>query len=123
MMVERVSPFDVGFSARALLARLRELGCTAVVSTYPVGLQLLRACREEGLRVPSDLSVAVVGEEDEYQDLLEAPLSAIHVDMGALGAAAAETVIDWLGGTPPRRNTLVPVCTWIERSTTGPAPR
>ena len=120
--VHRVNPFDPGFSAGGLVARLRQLGCTAVISTYPVGLQLLRACREEGVRVPRDLSIAVVGEEEEYQDLLEAPLSAIHVDMAALGAAAAETVIDSLGGSVPPQHTLAPACTWIDRGTTGPAP-
>jgi LacI family transcriptional regulator len=123
MKVDRMSPFEVGFSAGGALARLRQLGCTAVISTYPVGLQLLRACREEGVRIPLDLSVAVVGDEEGCQDLVEAPLSAIHVDMSALGTAAAATVLDSLGGSAPPRTTLVPVCTWIERGTTGPATR
>ncbi len=121
MTVDFADPFDPAFSVRDLVLRSARGGVTAMISTYPVALQVLRACLDAGISVPAELSLIVVGEETEHQALAATPLSAIHVDMGALGTAAAGAAIRWLGGSAPPRDTLVPASSWVERASTGPA--
>lgn len=116
-----MNPFARNFSPIAAVDELCAEGITAVLSTYPVALRLLAAARERGIAVPGDLSIAAVSDEPRLSELLETPLSAINVDMGAFGSAAAETLIRWLRGEAPQRNTLVAAATWIERVTTGRA--
>jgi len=120
--VEAVNPFAVGFDPLRVVASFRSQGTTAVISTYPVAFQVMRAARAEGLTVPTDLSIISVGDEPAHSAWLETPLSAVSVDLGALGQAAAAAAISWLKGTPPRRNELIPASTWVERSSTAPAP-
>jgi DNA-binding LacI/PurR family transcriptional regulator len=116
-----IDPFAPGFSLKTAMERLRETGGpTAVLTTYPIALQLLRACREQHIAVPRALSIAAINDEPVLSEMLETPLSAIHVDMAAFGAAAGKMVLEWLAGTAPARTTLVPVSNWIDRATTGP---
>lgn len=121
--VEAVNPFAVGFDPRRVVSGFRSQGTTAVISTYPVAFQVMRAGRMEGISVPEDLSIVSVGDEPGNSTWLETPLSAISVDLRALGRAAAAAAISWLKGTPPDRNELVPASAWVERSSTAPAPR
>jgi len=123
LQVEAVNPFSPGYDPHRVVSGFRSQGTTAVISTYPVAFQVMRAGRIEGLSVPEDLSIVSVGDEPGQSTWLETPLSAISVDLSALGRAAAATAISWLKGTPPQRNELVPASTWVERSSTSPAPR
>jgi len=116
-----MDPFAAGFSVLRALEPFREAGGpTAVLTTYPIALQLLRACREQHIAVPRGLSVAAISDEPVLSEMLETPLSAINVDMAAFGLAAGKLVLEWLAGTAPARTTLVPVSNWIDRATTGP---
>jgi LacI family transcriptional regulator len=119
--VEFLNPFAPEFEGQSVPLRLLERATTAVLTTYPVALQFLRACREAGVAVPADLSVVAVSDEPALSEMMETPLSAISVDLGAFGTEVAETLESWLGGAAPPRNTLVEVSTWVERATTGPA--
>jgi DNA-binding LacI/PurR family transcriptional regulator len=119
--VEFLNPFAPEFEGQSVSLRLRERATTAVLTTYPVALQFLRACREAGVAVPADLSVVAVSDEPALSEMMETPLSAISVDLGAFGTEVAETLESWLGGAAPPRNTLVEVSRWVERATTGPA--
>lgn len=95
---------------------------TAIISTYPVALRVLAAARQQGIPIPARLSVVAISDEPATIELMESPLSAIHVDLGELGKAAANTILGWLSGEEPPRTTLVPAATWVERATTGKAP-
>ncbi len=119
---EAVNPFTVGFDAHREVSSFRLQGTTAVISTYPVAFQVMRAARMGGISIPEDLSVVSVGDEPSHATWLEIPLSAISVDLSTLGQAAAANAISWLQGVPPPRNQLIPVSTWVERSSTAPAP-
>jgi LacI family transcriptional regulator len=117
-----LNPFGKNFSVGDVIAEVRGGSrATGVLATYPVALQLLAACREAGLRVPADLSIAAVSDEPALSNLLSPPLSAINVDLRALGEAAANAILDWIAGDEPQRNTLVATAEWVERATTGPA--
>jgi len=116
-----IDPFAPAFSIRKAAESFREVsGPTAVLTTYPFALQLLRECRELRIAVPRGLSIAAINDEPMLSEMLETPLSAINVDMAAFGRAAGKLVLDWLAGTPPARTTLVPVSNWIDRATVGP---
>jgi LacI family transcriptional regulator len=121
--VDAVNPFAVGFDPHRVVSGFRSQGTTAVISTYPVAFQVLRAGRMAGISVPEDLSIVSVGDEPAHSAWLETPLSSISIDLSALGRAAAEAAIRWLKGVPPLRNQLVPASTWVQRSSTAPAPR
>ncbi|MGQ9599454.1 MAG: LacI family DNA-binding transcriptional regulator [Anaerolineae bacterium] len=61
---------------------------------------VLRAAREQGLRVPQDL--AVVGFDDvPFACYVDPPLSTIRQDMRALGYQATRMVLDWIAGQEP----------------------
>lgn len=119
--VATLDPFAQGFSVRTALRSLQEQGtATAVLTNYPVALELLRACQENRIAVPRDLSIAAVSDEPDLLELMATPLSAIRVDMSAFGEAAGNMAVAWLAGRVPEHTTLVPVSKWMERATTGP---
>lgn len=116
-----LDPFGADFDPAAVAANVAAgAGPSAIVSTYPVSLQLLRSFRSAGVAVPGDVSIAAVSADPGVTELLETPLSAIEVDLGSFGMAVAEAMLAWLAGDAPARNTLVPVSSWVERATTGP---
>ena len=85
-------------------------GVTSIFVTDhgPAG-RLLRSLRLQGIEVPRQ--VAVVGFDDPPgTDLLLPPLTVVRQPLAALGAAAARTVIAWLGGAPrePQATMLEP---------------
>jgi DNA-binding LacI/PurR family transcriptional regulator len=82
---------------------------------------LLTACRERGVRVPADLSVA--GFDDLDLARLAAPaLTTVHFDAEALGAAAFEVLLARLEGRRPRSRVL-PVELVVRDSTAAPPRR
>ncbi|HNM78719.1 MAG TPA: LacI family DNA-binding transcriptional regulator [Tepidiformaceae bacterium] len=122
LAVDAVNPFSRDFSGAEVMAHASSRGgASAIISTYPVALELLRAARAANVAVPRDVSLLAVSDDPGVAELLETPLSAIEVDLGALGQAVADAMLTWLSGDPPARNTLVPVSSWVERATTGPA--
>lgn len=124
LAVDALNPWSREFNAAAIAEAVsRGNGPSAVVSSYPIALELLRSCRVAGVSIPRDLSLVVVSDDPGVAELLETPLSAIEVDLGALGAAVAAAMLAWLSGSPPARNTLLPVSSWVERLTTGPLPQ
>lgn len=79
------------------------------------------AVRDAGLRIPGDVSV--VGHDDlPTSAMLEPPLTTLRVDRRALGAAAAQSIVDALEHHAPSARTIVPV-TLTVRGSTAPPPR
>ncbi len=124
MESEFADPFARGFDASTVVKDLvRAPGRpTGIIATYPVALRLLAECRKQRVAVPARLSLVAVSDEPSTIELMESPLSAIHVELAELGKAAAATILLWLSGEAPQRTTLVPGATWVERATTGKAP-
>jgi LacI family transcriptional regulator len=73
------------------------------------GAQIAEACRRVELRVPEDVAVLGVGNDDLYCELTRPPLSSVIVPAEQIGyeaAALLERLID--GGRPPREPILLP---------------
>ena len=86
-------------------------------------ISLLEAADELHILAPRELSLVAI--RDRNQDLPppRLPLSTIHLNPERLGKAAAEIACDWLAGRPLQSDVQVEVGSWIERASTGPAPR
>jgi LacI family transcriptional regulator len=64
------------------------------------GQQVLNACREHGLKVPEEVAVMGVDNDDVLCSLSEPPLSSIEPDTERLGYEAAATLDGLLRGQP-----------------------
>jgi LacI family transcriptional regulator len=83
------------------------------------GLQLLDACRRAGIRVPDDVSVLGV-DNDEFMCLLATPpLSSIDINLEAIGYRAAELLDSLMQKKkPPSSPVLLPAGDVIARQST-----
>jgi DNA-binding LacI/PurR family transcriptional regulator len=82
---------------------------------------VMRACREQGLRVPED--VAVVGCDDEPSSRhLQPPLASLGQPSRELGYAAADMLISILSGSPAEVPLRLLPMRLIERASLGTAP-
>lgn len=83
---------------------------------------VLRAVRDQGLRIPEDISV-VTGADSELAVLHTPPISAVRWQHDQLGALAAQFLLARLDGAAvgPQR-TLAPA-EYIQRGSCGPAPK
>ncbi len=79
-------------AARSIFA-LADRPTGLFVANHPMTLGALQAARECGLSVPSDLSL-VAFDDTSWATFLEPPLTTIGQPTHALGAAAAELLID-----------------------------
>jgi DNA-binding LacI/PurR family transcriptional regulator len=93
-------------TALALGAKLAALSpdarpSAAYTVSLPTALGLLAAVRDAGIRVPDDLSVATM---DDHQMLehLDPPLTAVRMPMAGMGEAAADLLLDVIGGAATR---------------------
>ncbi|MGE0597950.1 MAG: LacI family DNA-binding transcriptional regulator [Dehalococcoidia bacterium] len=120
---EYQDPFARGFDPAAVVSEL--VGSpgrpTAVIASHPIALPILVECRKQHIAIPQRLSVIAVSDEPVMLELMDSPLSAIHVDLAELGKAAAEIVLAWLSGNAPQQNTVISAATWCDRATTARA--
>jgi len=65
--------------------------------------QVLNACREHGLRVPEEVSVMGVDNDDVLCALCDPPLTSIEPDTDTVGYQAAEALERMMAGKPARR--------------------
>ncbi len=111
-----------GISAEGTIARwlqqqprpLAVLACNDVRAQ-----QVLNACREHGLRVPDQVAVMGVDNDDVLCALCEPPLSSIEPDAERLGYEAAEMLAKMMkgdGDVPAK--TQIPPARLIERAST-----
>ncbi len=111
----RVAPGED--ATRRLLER--EPSITAVVAANDLlGLGAYRTARALGRRVGSD--IAITGYNDVAMlDLMEPPMTAVHVNFRRMGAMAAENLLAQVGGAPaPSKELLKPTLS-VRASTTG----
>jgi DNA-binding LacI/PurR family transcriptional regulator len=86
-----------------------------------MALGLLRALREQGRRVPEDVSVVGFDDLPEAQYFLPS-LTTVRQDFGELGRRAMDVLNRVLGGEAQPSVDLVPT-TLVVRDSTGPSPR
>jgi LacI family transcriptional regulator len=123
--MHRFGPTEGQFDAAAYVASLMDEADrpTAVVALYADAVAVLEACAELKVDVPRDLSVISIGDHGAYATLGVRALSAIRTNPGKLGRAAGALMLDWLAGRPPSEDNKIDIANWLDRATTGPAPR
>ncbi|PZG41834.1 LacI family transcriptional regulator [Spongiactinospora gelatinilytica] len=107
---------------QAAAGALLERGCTGIVCASDLmALGAVRACRERGLRVPVDVSV--VGFDDSpLIAFTDPPLTTIRKPIGAMAAAAVETLLEGINGAPPKHAELLFQPELVVRGSTGSGP-
>ncbi|MCQ6552013.1 LacI family transcriptional regulator [Streptomyces sp. C10-9-1] len=105
-------------AAAALIAR----GCTAVVcASDMMALGAVRAARQQGLRVPEDVSV--VGFDDSpLIAFTDPPLTTVRQPVQAMGQAAVRALLEEIGGTPAPHSEFVFMPELVVRGSTASAP-
>lgn len=111
-----------GHAAMATLLRLPAPPTAVFVVNDLAALGAMRAIREAGLSVPHDVSVA--GFNDlPLSEQIEPRLTTVHLDLHAMGALAAERLLDQLvGASLPTEPAVIPA-TLVPRESTAPPPR
>jgi LacI family transcriptional regulator len=83
------------------------------------GLQLLDACRRAGVRVPDDVSVLGVDNDEFMCGLATPPLSSIDINLDGIGYRAAEVLDGLMRGRPtPAEAVLLPAGDVVSRQST-----
>ena len=72
------------------------------------GADALDACHDLGLRVPEDVAVIGVDDDDFYAELTDPPLSSVAQQNERIGYLAAETLLRMVAGRKVPQVTLVP---------------
>ncbi|WP_169946238.1 LacI family DNA-binding transcriptional regulator [Microbispora sp. H11081] len=107
---------------QAAAAALLDRGCTGVFCASDLmALGAIRAARERGLSVPGDVSV--VGFDDSpLMAFTDPPLTTVRKPIGAMAAAAVETLLEEIGGTPAKHVELVYRPELVVRGSTSSGP-
>jgi len=86
------------------------------------GRQVLQACADRGLRVPDEVSVVGVDNDEMLCELADPPLSSIALDLEGAGYAAAVLLDAAMTGGAPEGRQVVPVnpVKVVERRSTEP---
>ncbi|ADG88594.1 HTH-type transcriptional regulator MalR [Thermobispora bispora] len=107
---------------QAAASVLIDRGCTGIVCASDLmALGAIRAVRERGLSVPGDVSV--VGFDDSpLMAFTDPPLTTVRKPIGAMAAAAVETLLEEIAGTPARHVELVYRPELVVRGSTGSGP-
>jgi LacI family transcriptional regulator len=103
--------------ARDWLAVLEALAAWIAELPVPVGIlavndararHVVEACRMAGRRVPGDVAVLGIDNDEMLCELTTPPLSSIEHDTREIGRRAAELLDDLMGGGRPKGACLVP---------------
>lgn len=62
-----------------------------------IAVKLLKLCRDNGIRVPEDISVVGI-DDSRYASICEVPLTTVHHPQKKLGEAAARLLLDMIEG-------------------------
>lgn len=99
---------------------------------WPLGLfacndiraqQVLNACRENGIKVPEEIAVIGVDNDDVLCNLCDPPLTSIEPDAERIGYEAAELLESMMKGISPRPGiTQIPPARLVERTSTDVVP-
>lgn len=118
VLVEQAD-FDAPSGHRAMAQLLsRTTFDAAFVASDVVALGAIGALREEGLRVPTDISI--VGFDDiPLAGYFDPPLTTVHLPAYELGQAAGRALLERIAGRAVPHRTLLPTELIVRGSTTG----
>lgn len=101
-----VADMDAGYHAmNQLLERTRDFTAVFAVNDL-VAVGALKALREQGLRVPEDVSV-VGCDNIQFASYMDPPLATIRVPKAEMGRIAADMLCDIINGTPCEDTVLI----------------
>ena len=126
LKLHRDSFRDTDFDARATLKALMAMDPrpTAVVALQGEAAKLVDAASSLKMKVPADLSVVAIRDRSATSPAVSAAFSTIHIDPRPMGELAASLLKTWLVERKPlKADHRLEVGSWIERGTTGPAPK
>jgi len=114
--------YEHGYEAARDLLRRRPRATAIFTANDVMALGVYQAAREEGLRVPEDLSV--VGFDDiPVASWVDPPLTTVHQPLMDMAAAATELALALGRKERPARTRIELATTLTVRQSTGPAPR
>ena len=117
---------EAGFDAQMLLSTLmsRQPRPTAITAFHGEATKLLEAAKAMKIRVPADLSIVAIRDRSVVPTAMPMMFSTIHLDPKPMGQLAATLLKSWLvEGVALKRDRAIEIGSWIERDTTGLAPR
>ncbi len=119
--IESAAQFDVEAIGTWLHSLPKPLAVMAATDMRAV--QVLAACRLAGLKVPEEVAVMGVGNDEVLCHLADPPLTSVALRADQLGYQAAALLDQMLHGRQPTsQETLVePLCVVSRQSTQGPA--
>jgi LacI family transcriptional regulator len=112
---------DEGYDATRTLIGRDDRPTAIFAASDDSALGAFRALREEGLRVPDDMSV--IGFDDQpYSAWTDPPLTTIGQPLAQMGSAAVDTLVRFRAGRPAATHTELST-TVVVRSSTGAPPQ
>jgi LacI family transcriptional regulator len=88
--------------AAAIEIFARHPASTAIfASTFAMGMGVLLAAREAGVRIPADLSVIAL-HDSELADYFSPPLSTVRLPVGEMASEAVDLLLALIDGAAPQ---------------------
>jgi len=114
------APSNLALGRRALVDLLKQDNKLRAVycSSDQLAQGVLVEAQARGLRVPQDLAVCGFGDAD-FSAHMQPTLTTVHVDGAAIGARAAQLVIDRCAGRPIAQTVIDVGFRIVERESTG----
>ncbi len=126
LKVVRAEVHETGFDAKAALRALMRMAPrpTAIIALQAEATKLVEAATALKINIPADLSIVAIRDRSANPPALPVAFSTIHLDPRVMGQLAADVLKAWLlNGVALTKDRQVEIGTWIERDTTGPAPK
>ena len=121
MSAEALS-IEAGRDAVLPLLRDRSHGFTGIIAvTDLIAIGVLRAMKEVGVDCPREMSLIGFNDVQFAEDFCP-PLSTVRVPASAMGARAAQLLLDALGGADQTAETIMLPVDLILRGSTAPPP-
>ncbi|MEO8667152.1 MAG: LacI family DNA-binding transcriptional regulator [Bauldia sp.] len=99
--------------------RARSEATAIFASTFAIGVGALRAAREEGVRIPDDLSLIAL-HDSELADYLSPPMTTVGLPVGEMAHRAVDLLIDLIEGARPYSVVVDSAPVLKERGSTAP---
>jgi DNA-binding LacI/PurR family transcriptional regulator len=106
LVVRTSHTIDEGHRAALELLRRPDPPTAIYAATLPQGLGTLRAVREMGMRIPTDVAL-VAGDESQFAQYLEPPLTTVQQPSRAMGSTGAALMLQRLAGRRKRPKGIV----------------
>ena len=106
------------------IKNLRERGVTAILCEHDeIAYYVLQSCREQGLRVPEDISICGFDDDEWASMISDRHITTIAQDWSAIGRTVAELLYSGMEKPLSLHAPVVIPTRFVEGNTIGPAPK